>query len=98
MAKKVRVKAVVRIVSSIKGKVLSPVENYEAIFDVRKTDEDASDVVMKAVCNANIRGSFVEAFRERLRNNSQLKHEIGGTRWSVDLLNMEYEILEKTNA
>ncbi len=88
--KPVNVTATLRIVSTIKGKPLIPVETFHHVAQI-DDDYDFSDVIITAVCDAQTREAFVDAFRDRLRKNSKLKNEIGGTRWSVDILSISFE-------
>lgn len=92
----VKVKADMRIVSSIKGVPLTSAETIERIVPVEQDminlSVPASTVVVKAICDAAIRMFYVDLFRERLRTDVPLKRFIGSTKWSVDVVSIECEV------
>lgn len=92
----VKVKADMRIVSSIKGVALTSVETIERVVPVEREMIDlsvpASTVAVQAICNAAVRMFYVDLFRERLRTDVPLKRFIGGTKWSVDVVSIECEV------
>ncbi len=88
----VEITATVRIVSSIQGRVLSRAEEFKtsATFPQWVTDNAS---VISAMCDTEVRLAFQKLFVTRLRNDFVLKSKIGGTKWSVDPMLVNYELL-----
>jgi hypothetical protein len=86
----VNVKSTVRIISTIKGKPLTEAEVFFINVNLMP-GVNYPDTVKKTVCETEVRHQFAEVFVGRLKKNAILKNSIGGTKWSVDLLTMEYD-------
>lgn len=87
----------VQMVSTVKGKPLTPVEQVQYTFEHSIIDpSNASSLrTMEAVAEAEMRMYMVKLFRNRIANDPSLKHKIGGTRWSVELRHFDVELGEK---
>ncbi len=88
----VAITATIRVLSTIQGRVLSNAEEFKITISVlRWTTEDTA--AMKEICDTAVRNAFVKLFVIRLRNDPALKGKIGGTKWSVDPMLVNYEVL-----
>lgn len=94
--KNVAIMATLRVVSTIKNKPLTQAEQFQHSISIIAAIDYPADVV-KALCDSETRFAFIEIFRERLRKDFALKREIGGTNWSVDVMDLNYEIQEAVN-
>lgn len=88
--KKINIRATVRVISTAKGILLSPAEHYEHQINIMP-GIDYPDSVLKELVDSETRLSFLELFRDRMKKTPALRNKIGGTKWSVDVLNVEYE-------
>ncbi len=88
--KEVNVTATVRILSHIKSKPLTAVETFnhkvKIMVDVPYKNED-----LEHLFEAETKIKFEELFLKRMKSIPALKSLVGGTRWKVDVLNIEYD-------
>lgn len=92
----VPVKAMVRIISSVERKPLTLTETFHTQISIEE-DFLSNLEIAETTCQVNAKIQFAELFRERLRNDSKLKHQIGGVRWSVETLSIECELHQTTH-
>lgn len=90
MGAQVNVTATMRVVATIKGNTLFT-ERYETSFKLANGIMYPNGVV-NALADSEARVGYVEVFIERLRKDSVLKRQIGGTKWSVEVINLNYEV------
>lgn len=92
----VLISANVRIISTVKGKELSPNEFIQIEFSVPEW-VILHDIVIRSMGDAETRSNYVDRFKQRLQSNSDLKHFIGRTRWSVDVLKLSYVVTTQSS-
>jgi hypothetical protein len=105
-AHSVLVDATVRIVASIKGYDLCGPEKCHLEIPVVEGGQDNISLflgsgemvsvdprIIQVCCDTEMRFHFVEVFRGRLKEDIELKRKVGGTRWSVEVDSLQYEIV-----
>lgn len=86
--KSVEVTAQVCIVSRIQGKRLIPVETFTHTAKMEELLYQ-HPIVREKQAESEMRYAFVQMFRERLKNDHKLKHQIGGIKWNIEVLSMQ---------
>lgn len=90
----VSVTASMRIISTAKGKPLIPVETFTYIVNIM-AGIAYPDNVLQALCDSETRLAFVELIRERLKKDVELKRFLGATKWSADVVELEFTRLKE---
>lgn len=88
--KKIEVKARVRVIGTIKGQQLTPPENFETIVEIDRWAVH-QPTAAQAQVEAATRIAFVNEFKRRMRHDVATRRYVGGTRWSVDLIHINYK-------
>ena len=87
----VSVTGTVRVISSLKKKPLTDAEQFTHTMKIMDGIPYTA-LILNQLAKGEIRDAFEEVFRERLKKVPALKNSIGGTRWMVDTMNVEYEV------
>lgn len=95
----VKVTAQIRMISTIKGKQLSPFEDFKLKwFLVTWNDQTLWSCtfpeVNEALVNTALRTQAVKHFINKLRSDVTFKRSVGGTKWSIDVKDMVFEKVE----
>jgi hypothetical protein len=102
----VLVDATLRIVSTVKGEHLCGPEKCQLTIPVVEGGQDNISLflgsgemqsvdprIIQVCCDTEMRFHFVEVFRQRIKEDLELKRKIGGTRWSVEVDSLQYRIV-----
>ena len=95
--KKVNIQATVRIISTIKGILLLPAETFTHQISILDGIDYPADVI-KALCDCELRIAFTDEFLKRMKKLPALRNSIGGMKWSVDVMHLDYEIEDMVTA
>lgn len=95
----VKVTAQIRMISTIKGKQLSPFEDFKLKWFLVTWDEQTLwsstfPEINEALVNTAVRTQAVMHFINKLRSDTTFKRSVGGTKWSVDVKDMVFEKVE----
>lgn len=85
---KIPVAATVRIVSRIKNKPLTEVENFNPQVQVVAMVYPKG--VLIDIVQTDVSDKYEEAFKERLKKDHSLRNKIGGVKWRVDVQSVQF--------
>lgn len=95
----VNVTARIRIVATIKGHQMTNPEVFK--FSYEKPEEIFGNMgrrekesLLNILSDTEVRSAFLAVFVERLRTDVKVRKQIGGTRWSVDVMDISRSVAD----
>lgn len=83
--------ATLRVIASQKKKPLTDVEQFNHTFKIMDGVPYTPKIITE-LATIECKDAFEELFRTRMKKTPALKNSIGGTRWVVDIMNVQYEV------
>ena len=83
--------ATLRVLSTLKKKPLTDVEQFTHTFKIMEGIPYTPKIITDLAV-VECKDAFEEIFLTRLKKTPALKNSIGGTRWMVDVMNVQYEV------